>query len=525
MKKGVPRRAHWSDPRHGNSFLGLPFAQSAAPFDAAFRPSDEDRPTMPDPIRVRFAPSPTGYLHVGGARTALFNWLIARKLGGVFVLRIEDTDRERSTDESTRTILDGMTWMGLTWDEGPVHQADGLPRHRADAERLLAEGKAYRCFCTVEELAAQKAALGNEYRYDQKCRAVPRGESDARAAAGEPHTLRFRVPGGETRWDDVVHGDTRFDNASLEDFIILRTDGTPIYNMAVVSDDIDMRITHVIRGDDHIPNTPKQILLYQALGAPVPAFAHLPMILGPDGKKLSKRHGATAVGDYAALGVLPETMFNFLALLGWNPGDEREVMEKDELVQAFTLERINRKSAIFDKEKLFWMNGRYLEKKPAEELLPLVAPLMIEEGLITPEEVETNRAWLLHLLELLKVRARKIEEIRDQSRVFFGDEVVYEPAAVEKQWKDPATADRLLAARDALRALQPWAVEAIEPALRAAAEAAGAGFGKVAQPLRVALTGTSASPGIDHVVYLLGRERATARIDRARAWLESRSGA
>ncbi|HLM68277.1 MAG TPA: glutamate--tRNA ligase [Longimicrobium sp.] len=471
---------------------------------------------MPAPIRVRFAPSPTGYLHVGGARTALFNWLIARKLGGVFVLRIEDTDRERSNDESTRTILDGMTWIGLTWDEGPFHQADGFARHKAEAQRLQATGKAYRCFCTPEELAAKREAMGQEYRYDGTCRAVPADESDARAAAGEPHTIRFRVPDGETRWDDVVHGDTRFDNASIDDFIILRTDGTPIYNMAVVSDDIEMRITHVIRGDDHIPNTPKQILLYQALGAPVPAFGHLPMILGPDGKKLSKRHGATAVGDYAQLGVLPEALFNFLALLGWNPGDEREVMETEELIQAFSLERINKKSAIFDKEKLFWMNGRYLEKKAAHELLPLVAPLMIEEGLITEADVEGRRDWLLHLLELLKVRARKTEEIRDQSRIFFGDGVEYDPDSVARQWKDPATSGRLAAVRAALEGLEPWTVEGIEAGLRAAAEGLGVGFGKVAQPLRVALTGSAASPGIDHVVFLLGRERALARIDRAR---------
>ncbi|HYR12475.1 MAG TPA: glutamate--tRNA ligase [Longimicrobium sp.] len=471
---------------------------------------------MSDPIRVRFAPSPTGYLHVGGARTALFNWLFARKTGGVFVLRIEDTDRERSNEASTRTILDGMTWVGLNWDEGPVHQADGLPRHQADARRMLAEGSAYRCFCTPEELAAKREQLQHEYRYDQKCRAIPRAESDARAAAGEPHTIRFRVPEGATQWDDIVHGETRFENASLEDFIILRTDGTPIYNLAVVSDDIDMRITHVIRGDDHIPNTPKQILLYQALGAPVPAFGHLPMILGSDGKKLSKRHGATAVGDYAQLGVLPEALFNFLALLGWNPGDEREVMDVQELVETFSLERINKKSAVFDTEKLFWMNGRYLEKKPAEELLPLVAPLLVQEGLITEAEVQARREWLLHLLELLKVRARSVNEIPRMARVYLADEVEYDADSVAKQWKDPLTAERLGAVRGALQALEPWTLEGIEPALRAAAEGLGVGFGKVAQPLRVALTGSSASPGIDHVVYLLGREGALRRIDRAR---------
>ncbi|WP_420129353.1 glutamate--tRNA ligase [Longimicrobium sp.] len=480
---------------------------------------------MSDPIRVRFAPSPTGYLHVGGARTALFNWLIARKLGGVFVLRIEDTDRERSTDASTRTILEGMTWLGLHWDEGPVRQADGLPRHQADARRMLGEGTAYRCFCTQEELAAKREQLQHEYRYDQKCRAIPAGESDARAAAGEPHTLRFRVPEGVTQWDDIVHGETRFENASLEDFIILRTDGTPIYNMAVVSDDIDMRITHVIRGDDHIPNTPKQILLYQALGAPVPAFGHLPMILGGDGRKLSKRHGATAVGDYAQLGVLPEALFNFLALLGWNPGDEREVMDVEELVQTFSLERINKKSAVFDTEKLFWMNGRYLEKKPAEELLSLVAPLLVAQGLITEAEVETRRGWLLHLLELLKTRARSVKDIPAQARIYLGDEVEYDADSVAKQWKDPLTAERLGAARAALEALEPWTVEAIEPALRAAAEGVGVGFGKVAQPLRVALTGSSASPGIDHVVFLLGREGALRRIDRARERLAAGTAA
>jgi glutamyl-tRNA synthetase len=467
-------------------------------------------------VRVRFAPSPTGYLHVGGARTALFNWLYARKMGGTFVLRVEDTDRERSNEASTRTILDGMTWLGLGWDEGPHHQADGLERHRADALRLLAEGSAYRCFCTAEALAAKREEMGVEYRYDRACAAVAADEGERRAAAGEPFTVRFRVPQGTTAWQDLVYGDISFENESIEDFIVLRTDGTPIYNLAVVSDDVDMRITHVIRGDDHIPNTPKQILLYGALGAAVPAFAHLPMILGPDGKKLSKRHGATAVGDYAQLGVLPQALFNFLALLGWNPGDEREVMGKDELVEAFSLERINRKSAVFDTEKLLWMNGQYLAATPAEELLPLVAPLLVAEGLISEGEVEARRGWLVHLLDLLRVRARSVTEIPALARVYLGDGVEYDPEAVAKQWKDrPATAARLEAVRSVLAELEPWSVEAIEAGLRAAAERAGAGFGKVAQPLRVALTGSAASPGIDHVVFLLGRDGSVRRIERA----------
>jgi glutamyl-tRNA synthetase len=479
---------------------------------------------MPDPVRVRFAPSPTGYLHVGGARTALFNYLYARKTGGVFVLRIEDTDRERSTDESTRTILDGMTWLGLAWDEGPVHQADGLARHQADAGRMLAEGKAYRCFCTPEALAAKREALKNEYRYDRACYAIPAGESGRRAAAGEPFTVRFRVPEGTTAWDDVVHGVTTFDNASIEDFIILRTAGTPIYNLAVVSDDVDMRITHVVRGDDHIANTPKQILLYRALGAPVPTFAHLPMILGPDGKKLSKRHGATAVGDYAGMGILPEALFNFLALLGWNPGDEREVMGADELVEAFSLERINKKAAVFDTEKLLWMNGQYLARKPADEVLAMVGPELVAEGLVSPADVEARAPWLLALVDLLKVRARSTLEIAPQARALLGETVEYDDAAVAKQWRDPATAERLLAVREALAAVEPWTPEAIEPVLRGVAERLGVGLGKVAQPLRVALTGSAASPGIDQVLWVMGREKALRRIDAAVSLIES-SGA
>ena len=471
---------------------------------------------MADTIRVRFAPSPTGYLHVGGARTALFNWLMARQSGGVFVLRIEDTDRERSTDASTQTILEGMTWLGLTWDEGPVFQSEGLPRHTAEARRLLAEDHAYRCFCTPEELDAKRQAAGVEYRYDRKCRAIPRADSDARAEAGTPFTVRFRVPEGTTEWTDQVYESIRFDNESIEDFIILRTDGTPIYNMAVVSDDIDMRITHVVRGEDHIANTPKQILLYRALGATVPEFAHLPMILGADGRKLSKRHGATAVGDYAKLGILPETLVNFLALLGWNPGDDRELMTMAEMTELFSVERINKKSAVFDTEKLHWMNGQYLAKKPAAELVPIVGPLLVEAGLMTADEIEDRRDYVVHLIELLKVRSRSTLEIPQQARIYLVDEIEYDEAAAAKHWKDPETSSRLGVVRDALAGVEAWESAPIEAALRAAAETAGVGFGKVAQPLRIALTGSAASPGIDQVAILLGRERTLSRIDAAR---------
>ena len=273
--------------------------------------------------------------------------VFARHHGGVFRLRIEDTDRERSSEEMTRAILDGLTWLGLDWDEGPFHQADGFERHRREVDRLLELGHAYRCFCTPDELQARREALGEEYRYERTCAAVTREEAERRLAEGAPYTVRFRVPEGATEWEDLVHGTTRWRNEDIEDFIVLRTDGTPIYNLAVVSDDISMRISHVLRGDDHLSNTPKQILLYRALGAEVPRFGHLPMILGTDGKRLSKRHGATSVGEYRDRGLLPSALLNFLALLGWNPGDEQEIMQEHELIARFSLDRINKPAKRF----------------------------------------------------------------------------------------------------------------------------------------------------------------------------------
>jgi len=479
--------------------------------------------------RLRFAPSPTGYLHVGGARTALFNWLYARKTGGTFVLRIEDTDRERSSDEMTRAILDGMTWLGIDWDEGPFHQADGFPQHREAAFRLLEQGKAYRCFLALEELQRRRAeaeTTGQSYRYDRSWSACTPEESEARSAAGEPFTIRFRVPDGVTEWDDVVHGPTRFQNEDIEDFIILRSDGTPIYNLAVVCDDIAMRITHVLRGDDHLSNTPRQILLYRALDAEVPTFGHLPMILGPDGKRLSKRHGATAVGEYSEQGILPEALVNFLALLGWSPGDDREIMGRAELTEAFSLDRILKKSSVFDPEKLEWMNGQYLAAMDNARLLDLVAPLLIDEGLTTPEELVDRRSWFLALLELLKIRSRRIGDVVPQARVFLAPLSGYDPDSVAKQWKDPEQVrGRLRALAEALGSVEPWEPDIIEEALRATAAGAGVGFGKLVHPLRIALTGGSASPGIDQVVTLLGREEVLRRLAAADEWLAAEAAA
>jgi glutamyl-tRNA synthetase len=482
---------------------------------------------MNDQVRVRFAPSPTGYLHVGGARTALFNWLFARQQGGVFVLRIEDTDRDRSSDEMTQAILDGMDWLGLDWDEGPYHQADGFERHREDVARLLRTGHAYRCFCTAEDLQkrrdeAEATSGAGAFRYDRRCTLLPGPESEARAAAGDPHTVRFRVGEGETVWEDAVHGPTRFRNADIDDFIVLRTDGTPIYNLAVVSDDIAMRITHVIRGDDHLSNTPRQLMLYRALGAKEPIFAHVPMILGADGRRLSKRHGATAIGEYRNRGMLPTALTNFLALLGWNPGDDQEIMLQHELIARFSLARINKKSAVFDPEKLEWMNGQHILLTPSHALVDLIAPLLIAEGLTTNEEIADRRDWFAALVDLLKPRGRTIAAIAELARPFLVTRVEYDPGAVAKHWKDPSAAvSGLEAVRIAFDELEEWTPETIEQALRETAERAGVAFGRMVHPLRLALTGSQASPGIDQVVWLTGRHLVSERIEAACEFLRA----
>jgi glutamyl-tRNA synthetase len=473
--------------------------------------------------RVRFAPSPTGFLHVGGARTALFNWLYARHYGGTMLLRIEDTDRARSTAESTRAIFEGLTWLGLDWDEDVVYQAQGLARHQVDVRTLLERGAAYRCFCTQEELAAMRAAAEakrESFKYDRRCDRLPAGEVTRRVDAGVPHVIRFRVPDGVTAWDDLVHGRIEFPNRDIEDFVVLRSDGTPIYNMAVVSDDVAMRITLVMRGDDHISNTPKQMLIYRALGHALPAFAHVPMIHGTDGRKLSKRHGATAVGDYRAEGILPSAMVNFLALLGWSPGGDIEVMELGEMIERFSTDALLKKPAVFDPQKLQWMNGQHLSRTPAHELETLVTPEIVQQGLATPEQLAANRSWYLSLLDLLKVRARTTDDLVRHARPFFRADFPYEPEAVAKAWKDPVrTAQLLRRAGDALRELADWKPDAMEPALRALAEEEGVAAGKVFQPLRVALTGTGVSPGIFEVLETLGREKALVRIERAIAAL------
>lgn len=468
-------------------------------------------------MRVRFAPSPTGYLHVGGARTALFNWLLARKHGGVFVLRVEDTDQQRNRDEHTEAILHGMRWLGLDWDEGPFFQSEGVERHRADALRLLAEGKAYRDFSDPAEVKAEAERRGMHPSRvaRERADALEADEAERRVAGGEPFAIRFRVPDGETCFTDLVHGEMRFGNDDVDDLVILRSDGSPVYNLAVVSDDHEMGITHVIRGDDHLSNTPKQVLLYRALGHDEPTFGHVPLILGQDGKRLSKRHGATAVGDYEAQGILPEAMVNFLALLGWNPGDEREVMGRDELVAAFSTERILKKSSVFDLEKLGWLNGRHLAEKPTAELVDAVRGRLSDAAGVDAGLLD-DAAWMTRLIELLKVRARTVDDIADQALPFVCDTLTFEEKAVAKHWRKDVsgTLDRLEAVGEALGAAA-WAEPALEEALRARAGEMSVGAGKLIHPLRVALTGRANSPGIFEVLVLLGRERALRRVSEA----------
>jgi glutamyl-tRNA synthetase len=472
-------------------------------------------------VRVRFAPSPTGYLHVGGARTALFNWLYARKHGGQFLLRIEDTDKARSTDESTRAIFDGLNWLGLHWDEDVVHQGANLARHQSDARRMLDTGAAYRCFCTSEELEQRRqlaAASKDAFKYDRRCDRLAPEEVQARVAAGAPFVIRFRVPEGTTAWDDIVHETISFPNKDIEDFVVLRSDGTPIYNMAVVSDDIAMRITHVMRGDDHISNTPKQILLYRALGVELPRFAHFPMIHGLDGKKLSKRHGATAVGDYQHLGILPQAMNNFLALLGWSPGGDREVMTMDEMVELFSEKGLLKKAAVFDTKKLEWMNGQHLSRLTGEALAPLALPTFVREGLLAEGDPAATSPDFYKLLDFVKERCRTLDDLVRLARPYFTSlPFSIDPALVESHLRKDAAVTRVLLAdaTSALEALPEWTHVAMEPALRAVAERHGVAAGKLFQPMRIALTASTVSPGIFDVLVQLGREVSVLRLGEA----------
>jgi glutamyl-tRNA synthetase len=482
---------------------------------------------------VRFAPSPTGYLHVGGARTALFNWLYARRHGGVFVLRIEDTDVERSSQDMVTGILDGLRWLGLTWDEGPdtggphapYFQSERLDAYRTAADRLLSEGHAYYCYCTPERLRDEREraeARGEAWQYDRTCVGLPADRMRELDAAETPRALRFKVPSSGAAFDDAVHGRIAFEGASIEDFVLLRSDRYPTYHLSVVVDDIDMGITDVIRGDDHISNTPKHVLLFQALGATVPRFAHVPLILGADKKRLSKRHGATSVMEYQRQGYLAPAMVNFLALLGWSPGDDRELMSAQELIESFTLEGISGGNAVFNTDKLDWMNGQYIARMPIEQLAAAARPFFDDGGLGSHPLVSEPRAFH-RLLELLRPRAKRLTEFAEQARPLLNEMVEYETEAIEKHLSSPELASHLAALLTALDAATAFDEAQVEAAVRGTAAARGLKAGALIHATRVAVTGRTQSPGLFEVLAWLGRDRTRARLLRLLEFLSARS--
>jgi len=426
-------------------------------------------------VKVRFAPSPTGYLHIGGARTALFNWLFARHNKGIFLLRIEDTDQQRSTEEATQAILDSMKWLGLDWDEGPHFQSRRLSIYKQHAEKLVALGKAF---------------------YDT--------DEEGRKA------IRFKMQDGATEINDLVHGTITFDASLIEDFVILKADGFPTYNFACVVDDAEMEITHIIRGDDHISNTPKQIALYNAFGFKMPEFAHIPMILGEDGSRLSKRHGATSVTEYRDKGYLPHALVNFLALLGWSPGNDQEIISIQEMIEKFTLKRVNKTSAQFNNTKLDWMNGQYIKNTPLEHLTTEVKVFFEKAGI---DLTKISAAWLSSLVTLYHERFKTFQDLLNQTTFFFTDTLEYDPASVGKFLKKEGIGELLKEVHSAISLIENFDKTHLEESLRALTTRVGVGFSKLAQPMRVAITGKSVSAGIFETMELLGKERTLNRLD------------
>jgi len=470
-------------------------------------------------VRVRFAPSPTGYLHVGGARTALYNWLFARHHGGVFILRIEDTDVDRSKPELVTAILRSLEWLGLTWDEGPFYQSERLARYHAMAAELERLGHAYPCFCPSQELQAKRAqaeAARRPWKYDGACRNLSDSERQRRRAAGHPHAIRFRVPdSGGTRFEDQVFGDIGVENRDLEDFVLLRSDGNPTYHLGVVADDLDMRVTHVVRGADHLSNTPKQVLMYRALDTPPPMFAHLPLILGPDRQRLSKRHGATSVEAYREQGVLPEALLNFLALLGWTPPGGKEIVPLEEMVEAFEFTAVSKSNAVFDPEKLAWMSSEYLRRLPPDRLRSLVEEELNSAGLGSAAYAGDEQPRFENTVRLLQTRARSLKDFSGSFRAFFTDQFDYDPEATKKFWKESRLAGLLDALAERLAHTTPFDLQETERSLRALAEEKGVKAGVLINGARVALTGQAVAPGLFEVMLALGRERVVSRLRRA----------
>ena len=471
-------------------------------------------------IRVRFAPSPTGYLHVGGARTALFNWLFVRRNGGMMILRIEDTDAERNKPELVEGIISGLRWLGVDWDEGPFYQSQRTDLYRAAAKKLLGNGSAFLCYCAAEKYAggdhAEEGAEGKQVRRISRCAC-----RDGRPSTpGVKPAIRFKVPvGGVTKFYDAVFNEREFSNDEIEDFVLLRSGkgdeefGLPTYQMSVVVDDIDMRVTHVIRGADHISNTPKQVLLYHGLGVTPPVFAHVPLILGADKSRLSKRHGATDVNLYRKEGFLPEAFRNFLALLGWSPGGDEEFLRTAELIEKFSLEGVSRTNGVFDRAKLEWFNTQYLQKLPIEDVLPEVAAELKSAGLWKEEwAAGEGHAWFSKTVDLLRPRVRLLPDFATWSRAFFSDDFTRDPAAKEKFWKDPKVPSLLASLAEALDKIADWSHDTCDHATRAVAESGGVKAGLLINATRVAIVGQAVAPPLFDTMVVLGKTRVVNRL-------------
>ncbi len=474
-------------------------------------------------VRVRFAPSPTGYLHVGGARTALYNWLFARKHNGIFILRIEDTDQVRSTDEATQAILDGMKWLGMNWDEGPFFQKERLNIYNEHVNKLLEQGLAYKCYCSPQELSEMRRLQEvnkQAPKYDGRCREKAT-DHRPQAADGQQFVVRFKAPQeGVTIVEDMIHGPVKFENSLLDDFVIVKSDGFPTYNFAAVIDDHLMGMTHIIRGDDHLSNTPRQVMIYKALQFDLPEFAHIPMILGKDKARLSKRHGATSVIDYKDMGYLPEAMVNYLSRLGWGYKDQ-EIFSLQELFEFFDIEKVSKTPAVFDMDKLNWLNGQYIRKMNAEDLLVSTRPFLekayTEFALL--EKTLEGRTKINKILTALQERLKTINEVVELSEFFFKDEFPFVQEAVDKHLKEAGAKEILIGLKDALTNVDPFTKENIEIAFRDLAQTMGIKAGKVIHPARVALTGRSDSPPMFDTVEIIGKERSLDRIEKAIATL------
>ncbi|TCO66825.1 glutamate--tRNA ligase [Caldanaerobacter subterraneus] len=472
-------------------------------------------------VRVRFAPSPTGSLHIGGARTALFNWLFARHHGGKFILRVDDTDLERSTEESMRGILEGLQWLGIDWDEGPIYQSQRLDEYRKFANKLLEEGKAYYCFCTkeeLEEMRKQAEREGRPFMYTGKCRNLTKEQIENYLKEGRKPVIRLKTPReGKTVVHDIIRGDVEFDNSTIDDFIIMKSDGMPTYNFATVVDDYQMGITHIIRAEEHLSNTPKQILIYEALGVPLPQFAHVSMVLAPDRTKLSKRHGATSVQEFRDQGYLPEAIVNYITLLGWAPLDGEEIFDVRKSIREFSLERVSKNPAVYDVQKLTWINGHYIKSYDLDKLTQAIIPFLQKKGLIGENY---DYEYIKKIVSVVREREKTLVDIADAMTYYFKEVESYEEKGVQKYFTKEGVVDILKKAAETLKNLEPFNKFTAEEAYRKLVEELGISSSALFHPTRLAISGRTFGPGLFDIMEFLGKEKTVARIERAIKFIE-----